>query len=89
MEAVTIISWIIDGLLTTSLLWIAWRAIATPDLFKAIVLFIVFGLIMVIVWIRLNAPDVALAEAAIGTGLTGALLLATLKRLESKAAIKD
>jgi energy-converting hydrogenase B subunit D len=89
MEAVTIISWIIDGLLTTSLLWIAWRAIATPDLFKAIVLFIVFGLIMVIVWVRLNAPDVALAEAAIGTGLTGALLLATLKRLESKAAIKD
>ena len=85
MEAMTIISWIIDGLLTSSLLWIAWRAIAAPDLFKAIVLFIAFGLIMVLVWVRLNAPDVALAEAAIGTGLTGALMLATLKRLESKS----
>lgn len=89
MEAMTIISWIIDGLLTSSLLWIAWRAVVAPDLFKSIVLFIAFGLIMVLVWVRLNAPDVALAEAAIGTGLTGALLLATLKRLESKPETKN
>jgi uncharacterized MnhB-related membrane protein len=35
-------------------------------------------------WARLGAPDVALAEAAIGAGLAGALLLATWARLPTK-----
>ncbi|WP_372736987.1 Na(+)/H(+) antiporter subunit B [Neptunomonas sp.] len=75
--------WAFDSLLGLSLLWLAWRALTSPDLFKAIVLFISFGLLMSLAWIRLGAPDVALAEAAIGAGLTGALLLAALARLES------
>ena len=29
-----------------------------------------FGLVLSLVWLRLQAPDVALAEAAIGAGLT-------------------
>jgi energy-converting hydrogenase B subunit D len=32
-------------------------------------------LLMALVWARLAAPDIALAEAAIGAGVTGALLL--------------
>ncbi|SFF81987.1 Na(+)/H(+) antiporter subunit B [Neptunomonas qingdaonensis] len=75
--------WAFDSLLGLSLLWLAWRALTSPDLFKAIVLFISFGLLMSLAWVRLGAPDVALAEAAIGAGLTGALLLAALARLES------
>ena len=39
------------------------------------VLFVVFGLLMTLAWVGLNAPDIALAEAAIGTGLTGILML--------------
>jgi uncharacterized MnhB-related membrane protein len=39
------------------------------------VLFIIFGLLMSLAWARLAAPDIGLAEAAIGAGLTGALLL--------------
>ena len=38
--------------------------------------FIAFGLFLALVWARLRAPDVALAEAAIGAGLAGALMLA-------------
>jgi energy-converting hydrogenase B subunit D len=64
-----------DILLGLMLIWLAWRVLATPDLFKAVVLFIVFGLLMALAWARLQAPDIALAEAAIGAGLTGALLL--------------
>jgi multisubunit Na+/H+ antiporter MnhB subunit len=64
-----------DLLLAVTLLWIAWRALTTPDLFKAVVLFITFGLLMALAWVRLGAPDIALAEAAIGAGITGALLL--------------
>lgn len=73
---------ILDSFLILALLWLAWRALASADLFKGIVLFIGFGLLLALVWVRLNAPDVALAEAAIGSGLTGALLLATLGKLK-------
>lgn len=64
-----------DLLLAASLLWSAWRALATPDILRGIILFIVFGLLLTLAWARLSAPDIALAEAAIGAGLTGALLL--------------
>jgi uncharacterized MnhB-related membrane protein len=77
----TLLSWFFDGLLGLGLLGLAWRAMTCADLFKAIVLFIAFGLLMALAWVRLDAPDVALAEAAIGAGLTGALLLAALARL--------
>ncbi len=75
---------IFDLLLVIALLWSAARALTTPDLFRAVVLFIVFGLLMALAWARLDAPDIALAEAAIGAGLTGALLLDTLGHLHKK-----
>ncbi len=81
MEAMTTLAWAFDALLGLGLLWLAWRALACPDLFKAIVLFVAFGLFMALAWVRLAALDVALAEAAIGAGLTGALLMAALARL--------
>ena len=79
----TLLQWTFDTLVGLGLLWLAWRALASPDLFRAIVLFVAFGLLMALAWVRLDAPDVALAEAAIGAGLTGALLLAALARLRS------
>ncbi|MEN8166561.1 MAG: DUF4040 domain-containing protein [Pseudomonadota bacterium] len=78
METITLLERVFDGLLMLTLLWLAWRALQSPDLFKAVVLFIAFGLTMALVWVRLQAPDIALAEAAIGAGLTGALLLKAL-----------
>lgn len=83
MEALNQTTWLFDGLLGLGLLWLAWQALNCSDLFKAIVLFIAFGLLMALVWVRLDAPDVALAEAAIGAGLTGALLMAALGKLDS------
>ena len=49
--------------------------------FMAVVFFIVYGILIAIAWLRLGAIDVALAEAAIGAGLTGVLLLAALARI--------
>lgn len=89
MEAVTLLLWMFDSLLGLGLLWLAWRALACPDLFEAIVLFVAFGLLMALAWVRLDAPDIALAEAAIGAGLTGALLLAGLARLRSSETNED
>ena len=71
-----------DIFLVLTLLWLAWQLLATEDLFKAVVLFISFGLLMALAWVRLRAPDVALAEAALGAGLTGPLFLSALSRIE-------
>lgn len=81
MEALTQLQLAFDVVLVLTLLRLAWQALTSPELFRAIVLFIAFGLLMALVWVRLAAPDVALAEAAIGAGLTGALLLTTLSKL--------
>lgn len=64
-----------DVLLALALLWSAWSTLMSPRLDRAVVLFIAFGLLMALAWARLAAPDIGLAEAAIGAGLTGALLL--------------
>ena len=70
-----------DVLLASLLPLLALRLLVIDDLFTAVILFIVFGLLLALTWSRLQAPDVALAEAAIGAGLTGVLLLATIGRL--------
>ena len=86
MEAMTLLGWVFDGLVGAGLVWLAWRALSSPSLFTAVVLFVAFGLLLALAWVRLNAPDVALAEAAIGAGLTGALLLGALARLRGSGA---
>lgn len=82
METMIVLRWMVDILLAFGVLWLAWQSLASPNLFRGIVLFIAFGLLMALTWVRLSAPDVALAEAAIGAGLTGALLMAALARLK-------
>ena len=79
----------LDVVLVVVLLWVAWAALWSRDLFRGIVLFIAFGMVLSIVWIRLGASDVGLAEAAIGAGLTGALLLATWGALPAGSGTPD
>lgn len=73
---------VFDVVLVTTLLLLAWKVLTCEDIFTAVVLFISFGLLMALAWVRMRAPDVALAEAALGAGLTGPLFLAALRRME-------
>jgi len=73
---------VLDGVLAVSLAALCVGALRARDLFTGVVMFIVFGLLMAAAWVRLLAPDLALAEAAIGAGVTGALFLGALYRLE-------
>lgn len=75
----------VDAVLVPMLLAVACAAVGARDRFAAIVLFIAYGLLLAIAWVRLGAVDVALAEAAIGAGLTGVLLLGALARLRGTA----
>jgi multisubunit Na+/H+ antiporter MnhB subunit len=63
------------------LLAVATWCIAARQAFSAVVAFVVYGFLMAIVWVELSAVDVALTEAAIGSGLTGTLLLVAASRL--------
>lgn len=82
MDTVSLLVAAFDLALAGLITAVAFGAVTSADLFKAIVLFITFGLLLALAWVRLAAPDVALAEAAIGSGITGALLLAALDRLK-------
>ena len=84
MEITNLGGTILDGFLALVILFLAWRLLSAKDLFTAVVLFIGFGLMMSLAWIRLEAVDIALAEAAIGAGLTGALFLSTLARMRRR-----
>ena len=75
---------VFDILLVGVLVWIAVGSLNETKLFKSVVMFIIFGLFMAIAWIRLDSPDVALAEAAIGAGVTGALMLDAVGHLRTR-----
>lgn len=72
---------IVDLLLALAALVTAGQCLLLPGLFRAVANLMAFGLVMALIWVRLEAPDVALAEAAIGAGITGALLLAAAGQL--------
>jgi multisubunit Na+/H+ antiporter MnhB subunit len=78
--------WALDGAVALLLVGLAWRCLGTRNLLEAVVLFIALGLTLALAWVRLGAPDIALAEAALGAGITGALLLNALRRLAVKSA---
>ncbi len=69
---------VVDALLALTAVVLAAMSVLGSDQKRSIVLFIAFGLLLSLIWARLQAPDLALAEAAIGAGLTGALLLSAL-----------
>lgn len=77
-----------DATLILLLLALAAAALHTQRLYTAIVLFIVFGLMLALTWARLGAVDLALAEAAIGTGLVGVMLLAAFARSDPEATTR-
>ena len=63
----------------------AWTIFARGA-FAATVGYVVYGLLLSLVWIRLFAVDVALTEAAIGSGVTGILLIGAAARLRGAEA---
>jgi uncharacterized MnhB-related membrane protein len=72
-----------DVLLLGLLFGLAAWTIFARDAFAAVLGFVAYGLLLALVWVRLHAVDVAMAEAAVGGGLTGVLLLGAAMRLRT------
>ncbi len=55
----------------------------TKNLLVTIIIFMSYSLIMSIIWVFLQAPDLAITEAAVGAGVTTVLFFATLRRINA------
>lgn len=76
----------IDLLICTLMVILALASLFAASLQQRVIFFIAFGLVSAITWARLQAPDLALAEAIIGAGLTGAMLLMALRQSSESRA---
>lgn len=55
----------------------------SKKLLNSILIYMSFSLIMSIVWITLESPDLAITEAAVGAGVTTLLFFITLKKIQA------
>lgn len=70
-----------DAALVVVLLGLAAWVVLARNAFAAVAAFIAYGLLLTLAWLQLHGIDIALTEAAIGGGLTGALLISAVTRL--------
>jgi len=70
----------IEKLLYIILIFFAFIAIQTPKLRRAVVYLAVFSAISAFIYILMGAPDVALAEAVIGSTIATIIYLAALQK---------
>ena len=55
----------------------------SKNLLNTILIFMSYSLIMSIIWVILESPDLAITEAAVGAGVTTVLFLVTLKKIHA------
>ncbi len=55
----------------------------SKNLLNSILIFMSYSLIMSIIWILLESPDLAITEAAVGAGVTSLLFFTTLKKIHA------
>ena len=67
-----------------ALVILAVAALEMRDLLSAVILLAGFSLCLAVTFYWLQAPDVALAEAAVGTGVTTALFVVAIYKTERK-----
>ena len=53
------------------------------DLLTSIIIFMSYSLIMCVIWILLQSPDLAITVAAVGAGVTSILFFITLKKIKA------
>lgn len=55
----------------------------TRNLLVSLVIYMAYSLLMSIVWVLLQSPDLAITEAAVGAGVTSILFFVTLKKIHA------
>ena len=70
-------------LLLTMLVICALAVSLTKNLLASIIVYMAYSLVMSIIWILLESPDLAITEAAVGAGITTVLFFVTLKKIHA------
>ena len=55
----------------------------SKNLLNSILVYMSYSLVMSIIWILLESPDLAITEAAVGAGVTSVLFFVTLKKIHA------
>lgn len=74
---------IFEMLLLVSLIVCAISVAVVRDLLTSIIIFMSYSLIMCVIWVLLQSPDLAITEAAVGAGVTSILFFVTLKKIRA------
>lgn len=61
----------------------------SKNLLNSILIYMSFSLVMSMLWICLESPDLAITEAAVGAGITSVLFFVTLKKIRAIEAVKE
>ena len=75
-----------SGIIQLMLLFLIVCAIAvsiTRDLLTSVIIYMAYSLIMSVIWITLESPDLAITEAAVGAGVTSLLFFLALKKIHA------
>ncbi len=55
----------------------------SKNLLNSILIYMSYSLVMSIIWLLLESPDLAITEAAVGAGVTSLLFFVTLKKIQA------
>ena len=55
----------------------------SKKLLNSILIFMSYSLMMSVIWLLLESPDLAITEAAVGAGVTSLLFFITLKKIHA------
>ena len=73
---------IVELILLALVLLCGIGACLNKNLMVTLIIFMAFSVFMSVIWAILEAPDLAVTEAAVGAGISGILLFVTLRRLK-------
>lgn len=74
---------IFQGILLAFLVVCAISVSFSKNLLNSILIFMSYSLVMSLIWVCLESPDLAITEAAVGAGVTSILFFATLKKIHA------
>lgn len=55
----------------------------SKNLLNSILIYMSYSLVMSLIWVCLESPDLAITEAAVGAGVTSILFFTTLKKIHA------
>ncbi len=80
---------ILEYILLSLLVVCAVSVALSKNLLTSIVIFMSYSVIMSVIWMILESPDLAITEAAVGAGVTSVLFYITLKKIHAMKGEED